>query len=101
MHSFGYLSNVLMHTMVAFKVPISHWLLFYHFIVLVSSILTTSFFLFLFFLFSSPLSAFAIVLSNFWGEGGCLLSLYFVNCLVIMSLLRFISGQEEGGCLNF
>jgi hypothetical protein len=24
------------------------------------------------------------------------LSLYFVNCLVIMSLLRFISGQEEG-----
>jgi len=95
-HYFGYLSNVLMHTMVAFKVPISHWLLFLSFHCFD---FFNSYYLFLPFLLLSFLLCFVCIRSSFihfGGEGGCLLSLYFVNCLVIMSLLRFISGQEEG-----
>jgi len=52
---FNYLSNVLMGLKEALKVPFSRWLFFSHLIVLASSILTTTFFLFsLLHLFSSP-----------------------------------------------
>lgn len=45
MLSFNYLSNVLMGLKEVLKVPFSRWLFFSHLIVLVSSILTTTFFL--------------------------------------------------------
>ena len=45
MLSFNYRSNVLMGLKEVLKVPFSRWLIFSHLIVLVSSILTATFFL--------------------------------------------------------
>lgn len=87
MLSFNYLSNVLMGLKEVLKVPFSRWLFFSHLIVLASSILTTTFFLFsLLHLFSSPVPLYASLfpfLKCFLG----FMVILFCNCLASFSPL--------------